>query len=213
MLFKYTFKYVLIGDYNTGKSAIIDRFINNNFDIDNIYGTTIGAEYYTKIMNIENTNVKICLWDTSDHERFRAITESYIRDVTCVFIVFDLTDKKSFLNVPYWLNKVKYNNQNTIIILIGTKLDKFNNIKINKPEIDQFTQNNNLHYFETSSKNNINITELFLYSASLIIKKINSNIITESKFQYLGIKDTEPINKIEKIDNITVKNISCCTII
>ena len=212
MLFKYTFKYILIGDYNTGKTAITDRFINNNYD--NVYGSTIGVEYGTKIINVNDTSVKICIWDTSGQERFKAITESYMRDVTCAIIVFDLTNKQTFYNTQCWLDKVRKYNKNVTIILVGAKLDKFYQVKVNQTDIDNFIVKNDLHYFETSSKNNVNINELFNFSASIIIDKINNNRIKQSEFTNFGIKDTSISNENIQVNNNTiVKKKSCCNIL
>ena len=212
--FKYTFKYILLGDYNTGKTAITDRFIHNNYD--NLYRSTIGVDYHVKNINIDDICIKICIWDTSGQERFRSITESYLKDITCAILTFDFTSRKTFYNLEYWLKKVKDYNKNIIIILLGTKVDKFKKIEINEDEINYFVQNNNLHYFETSSKNNVNIHEVFNYSASLILQKINYKIINESNFKSYGIRDSDE-NKYKNITNekITFKpknKIKCCTV-
>ena len=212
MSFKYKFKYIIIGDYNTGKTAITDRFINNNYD--NIYTSTIGVEYNAKIININDVGIKICIWDTSGQERFRSITDSYLRDITCAILTFDLTNRKTFYNLEYWLKKVKDKNKDITIILVGTKYDNYIEIEIEELEINNFVNKYNLHYFETSSKDNININEIFNYSANLVLQNINNKLINENTFHYYGIQDTN-INTYKNITNekITIKQKkNCCTI-
>ena len=189
--FKYTFKYILLGDYNTGKTAITDRFINNNYD--NLYRSTIGVDYNVKIINIDDIGIKICIWDTSGQERFKAITNSYLRNVTCALVTFDLSSIETFKNVNYWIEKTKENNKNNVIILVATKSDL--ECKVSKKLITSYVLENDLLYCETSSKDNININELFTYACSKILDNINNKIIKDSDFNTHGIKLNEEYDK------------------
>lgn len=212
MLFKYTFKYIIVGDYNTGKTAITERFINNQYD--NKYISTIGVDYQTKIITIDDIGIKVCLWDTSGQERFRSITESYFKNITCAILTFDLTNYQTFYNLEYWLKKIREDVKNIEVILIGTKLDNYSNYIVQETEINNFIKKNKLSYFKTSSKNNINIDEIFYYSASLILNKIKDKSITPNQFLDCGIRDTEEdINNIINCNNNKSSQKNCCIIL
>lgn len=200
-MFKYIFKFILIGDYETGKTAIFERFSSNDFR--EIIPTTIGVQFMTKVIDVCDIKVKVSLWDTSGQERFKAITNSYLRNISCALITFDLSSMETFKNVSYWLKKAKESNKNNVIILVATKSDL--ECKVSKKLITSYVMENDLFYCETSSKDNININELFTYASSKILDNINNKIITNSDFNIHGIKINEEYDKeqssISKINN------------
>ena len=104
-MYDYIFKYVTAGDYSTGKSAIVNRFIQNIYK--NINNTTIGVEFGSKMIYVKNNNIKLQIWDTAGQERFRSIYTSYFKNNTCIFLVFDLSKKDTFLHLNSWLSMIK----------------------------------------------------------------------------------------------------------
>ena len=201
-MFKYIFKFVLIGDYNTGKTAIFERFRSNVFR--DIIPTTIGVQFMTKVIDVCDIKVKVSLWDTSGQERFKAITNSYLRNISCALVTFDLSNMETFKNVIYWVEKTK-NNKNNVIILVATKSDL--ECKVPKKLITSYIMENDLFYCETSSKDNININELFTYACSKILDNISNKFIKESDFDTHGINLNEEYDK-EKTSISKVNN--CC---
>lgn len=190
-MFKYIFKFILIGDYDTGKTAIFERFSSNDFR--EIIPTTIGVQFMTKVIEVCDIKVKVSLWDTSGQERFKAITNSYLRNITCALVTFDLSSIETFKNVNYWVEKTKEKNKNNVIILVATKSDL--ECKVSKKLITSYVLENDLLYCETSSKDNININELFTYACSKILDNINNKIIKDSDFNTHGIKLNEEYDK------------------
>jgi Ras-related protein Rab-14 len=190
-MFKYIFKFILIGDYETGKTAIFERFSSNDFR--EIIPTTIGVQFMTKVIEVCDIKVKVSLWDTSGQERFKAITNSYLRNITCALVTFDLSSIETFKNVNYWIEKTKEKNKNNVIILVATKSDL--ECKVSKKLITSYVLENDLLYCETSSKDNININELFTYACSKILDNINNKIIKDSDFNTHGIKLNEEYDK------------------
>lgn len=190
-MFKYIFKFILIGDYDTGKTAIFERFMSNEFR--GTIPTTIGVQLMTKVIEVCDLKIKVSLWDTSGQERFKAITNSYLRNISCALITFDLSSMETFKNVSYWLKKAKESNKNNVIILVATKSDL--ECKVSKKLITSYVMENDLLYCETSSKDNININELFTYACSKILDYINNKIIKDSDFNTHGIKLNEEYDK------------------
>ena len=114
-----------------------------------------------KNIEIKNRIVRIQIWDTAGQEAFRSITRTYYKSSTCAFIVYDITDKKSFENVLTWLNECRDMCYKDILIcLIGNKIDLESKRVISYEEGKNFAEENNLLFFETSAKNGNNIKEV-----------------------------------------------------
>ena len=86
--------------------------------------STIGVEFGTKVVKIQDYNIKLSIWDTAGQESFRSITRSYYRGSICAVIVYDVTNKESFNNIKQWLEETKKQGHSQInIILVGNKID------------------------------------------------------------------------------------------
>ncbi|GLJ42300.1 hypothetical protein SUGI_0875720 [Cryptomeria japonica] len=81
--YDYLFKVVLIGDSGVGKSNLLSRFSRNEFYLDS--KSTIGVEFATKTIQIDDKTIKAQIWDTAGQERYRAITSAYYRDDAQIF--------------------------------------------------------------------------------------------------------------------------------
>ena len=128
-----------------------------------------------KNLTIKNRNIRIQIWDTAGQEAFRSITRTYYKNSTCAFIVYDITDKKSFDNVITWLNEVKDMCYKDILIcLIGNKCDLEGKRVISFEDGKSLADQNNLLFYETSAKNGINIQECFNESATILVDKIEN---------------------------------------
>ena len=99
-------KVVLVGESNTGKTCIINQFVKGKF---NETTATIGTPLYHKKISCQNEEtVKLIIWDTSGQEKYRAINKIYYKDAKIVILVYDITDRKSFIEIKeYWVNEIK----------------------------------------------------------------------------------------------------------
>lgn len=99
--YHYLFKVVLVGNSCVGKSSIVIRYADDEFS--EVFLATIGVDFRFKSLPLDGNKVKLQIWDTAGHERFRTITSSYYRGAHALMIVFDITDKQSFQDaVNYW---------------------------------------------------------------------------------------------------------------
>src|ERR1700738_620457 len=71
------FKLVVLGEQSVGKTSLITRFMYDNFDAQ--YAATIGIDFLSKTMYLDDRTVRLQLWDTAGQERFRSLIPSYIR--------------------------------------------------------------------------------------------------------------------------------------
>jgi len=115
-------KLVFLGEQSVGKTSLITRFMYDTFD--NTYQATIGIDFLSKIMYTQDKTVRLQLWDTAGQERFRSLIPSYIRDSTVAVIVYDVTNPASFEQTHKWIEDVKAERgDQVIIILVGNKTD------------------------------------------------------------------------------------------
>lgn len=113
---------VFIGDQSVGKTSIISRFQFDTFD--EHYQTTIGIDFVSKTVPVDDGTVRLQLWDTAGQERFRSLIPSYIRDSHVAVVVFDITNRESFESTSKWIADVRAQRGNdVVIVLVGNKTD------------------------------------------------------------------------------------------
>ena len=183
MAYDYLFKVVIIGDAGVGKSALLYNITNNQF-LHN-YESTIGVEYGSKILAVDEKHIKLQIWDTAGQEIFKSITKSYYRDNSVIIIVYDTTDYKSFKNARNWLNDIKEFANESLIYLVGNKLDMWRARKVTFEEGAKFAKERGLYFLEISAKN-LEGEKLFNDIISKLSHKID-NKINLSGFRYGSI--------------------------
>ena len=170
--FNYLYKYIVIGDSFVGKSCIVAKYIHGGFDEE--FKTTIGIEFGSKDLTINGKVYRIQIWDTAGQETFRSITRAYYKNSVCSFIVYDVTNRQSFLNVQDWFNECKKQTPKTaMMVLVGNKIDLNNKREVSYEEGENFAKNNSMLFYETSAKNGDNIENMFYESAEIIANKSN----------------------------------------
>lgn len=159
--YDYVCKIVLVGESGVGKTNILSRFCRDEFLADS--KSTLGVEFATKILKIEDKKIRIQIWDTAGQERYKAITNSYYINAKGALVVFDMTRYSSFENVDKWVAELRnIAGKDIIIILVGNKSDLKNLRAVTKEEALEKAQNlGNLEYFETSALSSTYVQETF----------------------------------------------------
>ena len=151
---------VFLGNAAVGKSSIIRRTMKGIFDC--YSESTIGAAFASYSKTYFDRIVRFEIWDTAGQERYRSITPLYYRNATSVFLVYDITDKATFLRAKEYLDELKKHNTGIpVIVLVGNKLDLGHKRKVPKSEALIFTEQNSIHHCEVSAKSGQNIDKLF----------------------------------------------------
>lgn len=165
-------KYILIGDSGVGKSSILMQYTNKKLDTYHI--PTIGVDYGTNIINHDNIKYKLQIWDTSGQELYRQLIKRYYKEVHCVIIVYDITDRKTFDNIPSWMNDINDIIANSVIILIGNKLDNQYNRQVSKEDGIEIAKKYNMLFMEISATNPNDIKELFAIATNIYASKMTA---------------------------------------
>ena len=94
MSYSYLFKYIIIGDTGVGKSCLLLQFTDKRFRND--HDITIGVEFGSRMIQLDNKEIKLQIWDTAGQESFRSITRSYYRGAAGALLVYDITRRDTF---------------------------------------------------------------------------------------------------------------------
>jgi len=180
------YKLVFLGDQGVGKTSIITRFMYDSFDT--AYQATIGIDFLSKTMYLEDRTVRLQLWDTAGQERFRSLIPSYIRDSSVAVIVYDITNRKSFANTSKWIEDVRAERgDDVVIMLVGNKTDMAERRQVSVEEAEKKSEEEKVGCIETSAKGGYNIKALFRKLATKLpgledsSEKINASNLIDIK--------------------------------
>ena len=182
---KITFRTVTIGDSSVGKTCIVNRFISDNFNPNQT--NTIGALFKTYSTQRDGHDIELHLFDTAGQEQYRAIGSAYFRSAAAAIIVYDISNRQSFLNCDGWLKSFRESGPDqSLVFLVGNKLD------MDKPQTESSDQslrevqtsegekwakeNKCTAFFETSAKTGDNVGKLF----ETVINQLYENNVLES---------------------------------
>eukprot|EP00002_Diphylleia_rotans_P023880 TRINITY_DN4702_c2_g1_i1.p1 TRINITY_DN4702_c2_g1~~TRINITY_DN4702_c2_g1_i1.p1 ORF type:complete len:220 (-),score=52.88 TRINITY_DN4702_c2_g1_i1:580-1239(-) len=181
------YKLVFLGDQSVGKTSIITRFMYDTFE--NSYQATIGIDFVSKTIHLEDRVIRLQLWDTAGQERFRSLIPSYIRDSSIAVVVYDISNRQSFVNTRTWIDTIREERgRDVIIMLVGNKTDLQEKRQVNAEEGEQLAKELGVMHTETSAKLGNNIKTLFRRVATSI-PGVDSAQIT-SKTELVELQST-----------------------
>ena len=195
---------LIIGDGSVGKTSILRRFIQNTFSSN--YITTLGVDFYTKDIILDQKKIHLKIWDTAGQERYRSLTRGFFKNGQGILIVFSINDKESFNGLNYWIDSIKNNanldNKNVPAIILGNKID-LQHREVSKEDAENFAKINNYDYYEVSAKTGEGIDEsikILTQKVMAINKEDNNNKRKSIKIE----KEEKKTDKIKKLKD------DCC---
>ena len=197
-------KIVILGESSVGKTNLLSRYLDNKFIEDK--PATVGVDFFSKELEIENKIVKTQFWDTAGQEKYKSISKAYYKLANGIILVYDITNRDSFNCIEKWLEEifqicVKIPN----ILLIGNKSDLNKQRSVTENEARIFSKEKNLFFFETSAKMNL---EREVHKAFLVlIKKC-----WEESEDYNGKNDEKNLKKIKR-KNVNISEISMSDVV
>ena len=203
-------KVVLVGDTGVGKTCIIQRYVNNNYE-ENVE-STVASTYTYKVLNFPNYNKSISfdIWDTAGQEIYRALAKNFYLNAAIGVLVYDIKRQSSFDSIKnYWYDQLKESGEeNMIFAVAGNKCDLFNEEEVDEEEAKKFAKSIGAIFKLTSCKESIGIDELFSECGKRYLE-VNKLIGNEVKVK----KDSGNIKLGEKNATNNVNNNNkkkCC---
>ncbi|NXG87299.1 RB11A protein, partial [Stercorarius parasiticus] len=210
---------VLIGDSGVGKSNLLSRFTRNEFNLES--KSTIGVEFATRSIQVDNKTVKAQIWDTAGQERYRAITSAwvslsptrvprprprcdpvpslspprYYRGAVGALLVYDIAKYLTYENAERWLKELQdHADANIVIMLVGNKSDLRHLRAVPTDEAKSFAEKNGLSFLETSALDSTNVETAFHNILSEIYRIVSQRQIAGQPESEFGPATTiEPI--------------------
>ncbi|KAK1395562.1 putative small GTPase superfamily, P-loop containing nucleoside triphosphate hydrolase [Heracleum sosnowskyi] len=206
--YDYLFKVVIIGDSGVGKSNLLSRFTKNEFSLDS--KSTIGVEFATRSIRVDDKVVKAQIWDTAGQERYRAITSAYYRGAVGALLVYDVTRHVTFENVERWLKELRdHTDANIVIMLVGNKADLRHLRAVSTEDAKAFAERETTYFMETSALESMNVENSFTEVLSQIYHVVSRKALEMAddpavlpKGQTITVKD----------DASAGKKIGCCSV-
>ncbi|XP_060516927.1 ras-related protein Rab-18-B-like isoform X2 [Cylas formicarius] len=182
-----TLKILIIGESGVGKSSLLLRFTDDNFDPQQTL--TIGVDFKTKKLTVDGNTVKLAIWDTAGQERFRTLTPSYYRDAQGAILVYDVSSYATFAKLEMWLNELEtYSTKRNIVkMIVGNKIDVHNR-EVPREEAMNFARRYKTLYIEASAKTKHGVQSAF---EELVHKIIQTPGLWESFNDHIQVGDKD----------------------
>lgn len=155
----YSFKLVIVGDSGVGKTNLLTRFTRNQFSLNS--RNTVGFNNDQKTLTIEGKIIRAEIWDTAGQERYRSMSPSFYRGSVGALVVYDISNKESFDNIPKWIKEIKTHAEGVIAtLIIGNKCDRTDRVVFTE-QANEFASKNKYGLIETSAMNDVNVEKAF----------------------------------------------------
>jgi len=161
---KSLLKVIILGESGVGKTSLMNQFVNKKFN--NQYKATIGADFLTKEVMVDDRLATMQIWDTAGQERFQSLGVAFYRGADCCVLVCDVTSASSFKALDSWRDEFLIqasprDPDNFPFVVLGNKIDLENRVVSAKRIQGWCQQKNNIPYFETSAKEAVNVEQAF----------------------------------------------------
>ncbi|XP_070167608.1 ras-related protein Rab-7L1-like isoform X1 [Polyergus mexicanus] len=184
---EHLFKFLVIGDYGVGKTALVRRYTEGKFSSN--YKITIGADFAIKTLDWDpHTKINLQLWDIAGHERFGYMTRVYYKYAVAAALVFDISRAATFQSMKKWLYDLREkitlpDGSNIPIVLLANKCDI--SVAVTDEQISKFCKENKINvWYATSAKNNTNVDTAMRYLVEKVLcSKIDNGVRDSIKLQ------------------------------
>lgn len=204
------FRLLMLGDSGVGKTCMLRRFTESEFDPSHI--STIGVDFKMKTLEIDGIKVRLQIWDTAGQERYQTITKQYYRRAQGIVFVYDITNQPSFQHLAKWASDVdEFAPDMVQRILVGNKSDEEQRRQVSKNQGSKLAETYGMEFFETSASTSANISECFTRVAELVLQAHKRDVdnLLGSLDDYLEKAALEEEQDGEAVEDIAQRTCAC----
>jgi len=170
------FKLILVGDGGVGKTTFVKRHLSGEFE--KRYIATLGVEVHPLTFFTNLGQVIYDCWDTAGQEKFGGLRDGYYINGQAAIIMFDVTSRVSYKNVPIWHRDLTRVCDDIPIVLCGNKVD-VKDRKVTPKQISFQRKKANIQYYDISAKSNYNFEKPFLWITKKLTGEQNVQFVAE----------------------------------
>tara|TARA_Y100000389_G_C17439838_1_gene507870 strand:- start:1477 stop:2163 length:687 start_codon:yes stop_codon:yes gene_type:complete len=209
VLHDYTYRIVVLGDSNVGKTHIMSNYVSNKHISNQIFTPTIGVDFHAKLITTCSKKIKLHIWDTSGDQNFKRIVQAYYMSVAAAIIVYDITNRESFEHIKEWLEGFREKNHKLCdipILVVGNYPNKKKLRLVRKHELETFGELYNTMIAEVDSFEMTYLQNIFqplwnkLTNTFVIPEKYNPGIKCLKKNMFLPKTSSSSIHNPIHID-------------
>ena len=201
MLDEIRLKILLIGDSTSGKTQLLLRYVDEFFP--EMHLATIGVEFKSKKIKLNDININLQIWDSVGQERFRSISKNLIINSNGLIFVYDIANKSSFSLIKDIYENIKdIKPENVKVIIVGNNKEMENERQVSKDMVKSFCEKHNIESIEVSSRLGTNVSKCFETLTKLII----GNKSKEELLREIGSKNNQNLNKKKKLKSTEIEN-------
>ena len=202
---KALLKIIILGDSGVGKTSLMNQFVSNKFSSQ--YKATIGADFLTKEITIDDKNVTLQIWDTAGQERFQSLGVAFYRGADCCMLVYDTTSVKTFDNLESWRDEFLIqagprDPEKFPFVVVGNKVDMEDRQVQTTKATTWCQQQGNIPFFESSAMSNKNVIEAF--------EEVARNALKQEKDSFFPKGISLPKEEESGEDDGKKKSGGCC---
>ena len=176
---EYPAKLLILGDQGVGKTCIMIRFSDDLFPEHSTM--TVGVDYKTKRVKVDDIEIKLTIWDTAGQEKYRSLAQNLYKGTMGIILVFDLTNKTTFDNLRNWIRQIRKNtDENVCKLIMGNKADSPNK-QVTREMVMELVEEFDITYFEVSAMTGENVPNAFLNITKKILNEFYANIKSDQK--------------------------------
>ena len=179
-------KIIVVGDTNVGKTTMLHNYV---YGVQKrLHASTVGVDFMVVNKTTKTGEaVHLQLWDAAGHELFRSIIKMFYKGILGAIVMFDVTNKKSFEDVSYWINDIRKNTKHPyslpIPVILLANVNSNNKRLVSESEAKNIAKDNHMIYREISIDNETDLNEMFETLYESIYNNVTRERIAENMLQ------------------------------
>lgn len=195
---------MLLGEGRVGKTCVCLRYVQNTFSDTE---STIQASFLEKRLNIGKASLKLMIWDTAGQERFHALGPIYYRDSNGALLVYDITDRGSFVKVQHWIKELRsVVGRDIVLVIVGNKCDLEKQRQVNDTDAKEYADSVSAAHMLCSAKTGKGIEQAFLELTKQMLEKHKEHLAQNGHEPQQTQRKVVPITDVDPR-----KSSTCCS--